>query len=547
MIALLRARQEGRLGAGSLQRNLVAGLVVGVVALPLAMAFAIASGARPEQGIYSAIVAGICVSLFGGSQVQIAGPTGAFIVLLAEITRQHGLSGLSTATFLAGLILIALGTVRLGQLVRFLPTSVILGFTAGIAVVIALGQCTAFLGLPELTGEHAGAKMLSLTGQLVHLDLQTTLVGVTSLATLLLCGHGKLARIPGPLAALCLGTAVQAAFGFTDVATIGSAFGGIPTGLPALQFPDLSPGRMVELLGPAFAIASLGAVESLLSAVVADGMLGSRHDSDQELVGQGLANVVAPFFGGFAVTGALARTATSVRYGGNSPLAGLIHCLLLTLVLLFLAPLAKSVPLATLAAILLVVAWNMSELPQILAFLRSSPRAENLILLCTFLLTVFTDLILAVQVGMALAAIDFLRKMAGTVQLSRHDLQATVPDALPAGVVAYTVDGPYFFAAAERFEHALSEIQAEAKVLILVFRWVPFIDSTGLLSLGRLAERLKKKGTRLVLAGVTERAQGELMRAGLIERLGWENVHSSLDGALEAILASDGLAPRNNS
>lgn len=518
MIAVYKANQEGQLSRRFWKQNLVSGLVVGLVALPLAMAFAIASGARPEQGIYTAVVAGLLVSLFGGSRVQIAGPTGAFIVLLSGITARYGLSGLATATFLAGFLLILMGILRLGNLIRYLPISVILGFTAGIGVVIAAGQLPVFLGLPS---SHPW-------GQLHLWHPATTGLGVLSLLLLLASGRTP---VPGPLAALIFATTWQAAFPIAGVETIGSAFGGIPQGLPPLEWPDLGMARLQELLRPALAIACLGAIESLLSALVADGMLGSRHDPNQELIGQGLANLAAPLFGGFAATGAIARTATNVRNGGNSPLAGVFHCLTLLLILLVLAPLAGNVPLTTLAAILLVVAWNMSEIPQVVALLRTAPRSEGVILVTTFLFTIFSDLLTAVEVGVALSILDFLRKMTGTAQVSA---QLDIPS-LPPDTQVYALQGPFFFAAAERFEQTLSEIQAHPRLLILRFQGVPFIDSTGLASLRRLAQRLQQRHIQLVLCELCPQVEQELEKCGLLDQLGPGHVFADLESALAAM------------
>lgn len=518
MIALYKARQDGHLDWRFWKQNLVSGLVVGLVALPLAMAFAIASGARPEQGLYTAIVAGLLVSLFGGSRVQIAGPTGAFIVLLSGITARYGLSGLATATFLAGLMLIAMGLLRIGNLIRYLPISVILGFTAGIGVVIAAGQLPGFLGLPS---SHPWSQL--------HLwEPATTLLGFLSLGLVLGCSR---TRIPGPLAALLFGTILQSIFHIEGVDTIGSAFGGIPQGLPPLQLPDLGWARIQELFRPALAIACLGAIESLLSALVADGMLGSRHDPNQELIGQGLANLAAPLFGGFAATGAIARTATNVRNGGNSPLAGVFHCLTLVLVLLVLAPLAQHVPLTTLAAILLVVAWNMSEIPQVISLLRTSSQAEKVILVSTFLFTIFSDLLTAVQVGVVLSILDFLRKMTNTVQVSA---EVDIPS-LPPDVQVYSLEGPFFFAAAECFEQTLNNIQAHPRVLILRFQWVPFVDGTGLASLRRLSDRLKQRHVQLILCGMSAQVEQELDRAGLLVQIGREHVFADLDSGLRSL------------
>lgn len=404
MIALLEAHRAGLLSRSHWLPNVVAGLVVGVVALPLAMAFAIASGARPEQGIYTAIIGGGLIAILGGSRVQIAGPTGAFIAILAGVTAKHGIMGLQIATLMAGVMLVLMGLARMGGVIRFIPAPVIVGFTAGIAVIIFVGQWNAFLGLPQPEGAHFHQKLWHLLQALPHTHLPT--LGL-ALFSLLLVSFAQrvpgLARIPGPLTAMVGATALQASLQLPGVATIGSAFGGIPTGLPEFSVPEISLSQLITLTGPAFTIAMLGAIEALLSAVVADRMSGTQHDANQELVGQGIANVVAPLFGGFAATGAIARTATNIRNGANSPLAGIVHALTLVAVLLFMAPLAADIPLAVLAAILFVVAWNMAEGKHFLRLMKTASRAEKLILVMTFLLTVFADLVLAVGVGVVLA------------------------------------------------------------------------------------------------------------------------------------------------
>src|ERR1700722_13953029 len=363
MIALLQAKADDLWSRSQIRNNVLAGLVVGVVALPLAMAFAIASGARPEQGLYTAIVAALLTSLFGGTRVQISGPTGAFVAVLSIITAQHGIAGLQIATFMAGVILLVFGLARLGAVIKYIPNPVIVGFTAGIAVIIFVGQWKDFLGLsPAASGLRFHQKLWSLIEAFPTLNPATAGLGLLSLA-LLIVGARYLRRIPAPLVALVIVTGVQAVFHFKGVATIGSAFGGIPRTLPSFSIPSLDPARVLSLVGPAFTIALLGAIESLLSAVVADGMAGTRHDSNQELIGQGIANIVAPLFGGFAATGAIARTATNIRNGATSPLAGLVHSVFLVLVILLFAPLASAIPLCCLSAVLFVVAWNMSELP----------------------------------------------------------------------------------------------------------------------------------------------------------------------------------------
>jgi SulP family sulfate permease len=406
MIALMEAHRAGLLSRAHWLPNVVAGLVVGVVALPLAMAFAIASGARPEQGIYTAIIGGGLIAILGGSRVQIAGPTGAFIAILAGVTAKHGIAGLQIATLMAGVMLVLMGLARMGGVIKFIPAPVIVGFTAGIAVIIFVGQWSAFLGLPQPEGAHFHDKLWHLLQSLPQTHLPTLWLALLSL---LLVGFSQrvpgLASIPGPLTAMAIATALQASLQLPGVATIGSAFGGIPTGLPEFSLPAISLPQLITLIGPAFTIAMLGAIEALLSAVVADRMSGTQHDANQELVGQGIANVVAPLFGGFAATGAIARTATNIRNGANSPLAGIVHALTLVAVLLFMAPLAADIPLAVLAAILFVVAWNMAETKHVVRLMKTASRAEKLILVMTFVLTVFADLVLAVGVGVALAVL----------------------------------------------------------------------------------------------------------------------------------------------
>jgi SulP family sulfate permease len=545
--AILEAYRAGLLRREHWLRNIVAGVTVGVVALPLAMAFAIASGARPEQGLYTAIVAGLLVSAFGGSRLQIAGPTGAFIVILAGITARYGIDGLQVATLMAGIMLLALGLARMGTIIKFIPDPVIVGFTAGIAVVIWIGQWQFFLGLPSPGGDHFHEKVLALVMALPHFDPSTTALAAFSLALVLFSARVPgLKRVPGPLAALLAATAVQAWFQFDSVATIGSAFGGIPLGLPAPHLPDMSFRRVIELIGPAFTIAMLGAIESLLSAVVADGMAGTRHDSNQELVGQGIANIVAPLFGGFAATGAIARTATNIRNGGTSPIAGIVHALLLVLVLLVLAPLAVHVPLAALAAILFVVAWNMADARHFLQMARRAPRADVAILLVTFALTVFADLVVAVNIGVILATLHFLRRMSESVEVRQateeelgQELAQLGIESLPKDVLVYAVEGPFFFGAVENFERALAGTHTDPRVLIIRLRWVPFMDITGLQTLEEAIRDLHRRGVRVILSGANDRVQAKLEKAGVIELVGPGN---SVKGFGEALAACRDLA-----
>lgn len=542
MIAIREAWNAGLLGRGNVLRNLVSGAVVGVVSLPLAMAFAIASGVKPEQGIYTAIVAGLLVSLFGGSRLQIAGPTGAFIVILAGVTAKHGVDGLQIATMMAGGILLLLGVTRLGAIIKFIPDPVIAGFTAGIGVIIWIGQWKDFFGLPAIHGEYFHEKIWHLLQSLPSLHVTTTLMAVLSLV--LVIGAPKitgLKRIPGPLVAMAVVTAIQSMFHFNGVATIGSAFGGIPQGLPTLGFPEITLARVIELIGPAFAIAMLGAIESLLSAVVVDGMSDTKHDSNQELIGQGIANLVTPLFGGFAATGAIARTATNFRNGGTSPLAGVMHSVTLLLIILFLAPLASNIPLCALAAILFVVAYDMSELKHFKRMVLRAPRADVAILLITFGLTVFSDLAIAVNIGVILAMLQFMRRMASSVEVQQvveQELETELRSAghahLPPGMLVYTIEGPLFFGAAETFERVLAQTHTDPRVLVIRLRRVPFMDMTGLQTLQEVIQQLHKRNIVVKLCEANQTVLSKLDKVGILQEIGAEHYHADFGSALGA-------------
>lgn len=527
MITILESKRAGLFGKGKLLPNLIAGVIVGVVALPLAMAFAIASGAKPEQGLYTAIIGGFMVSVLGGSRVQIAGPTGAFIAILSGVTAKYGIAGLQLATLMAGLMLVAMGMAKMGTVIKFIPSPVIVGFTTGIAVIIFVGQWKDFLGLPPVAGEHFHEKLLGLLAVLPRFHLPTTALAVLSLLLVLFSSRIRgLGRVPGPLTAMVVVTALQAIFQFEGVATIGSAFGGIPQGLPHFALPEFTLGQVVQLLGPAFTIAMLGAIESLLSATVADGMAGTQHDPNQELVGQGLANVAAPLFGGFAATGAIARTATNIRNGGTSPLAGITHTLTLVAVLLFMAPLASNIPLASLAAILFVVAYNMSELKHFLHLMARAPRADVVILLVTFSLTVLADLVVAVSIGVILALMQFLRRMSDTVDVQpvaaedlKQDLQQLGLVALPRDVMVYEIDGPFFFGVVESLQSALKQTHSDPRVLIVRLDRVPFIDSTGLQAMDEVIQALRKRGVQVMLCEANERVRAKLWKYGILDKL----------------------------
>jgi len=540
MIALLEAKAAGLWSRQHIANNVLAGLVVGIVALPLAMAFAIASGARPEQGLYTAIIASLLTSLFGGTRLQIAGPTGAFIAVLSIITAQHGIAGLQIATLMAGFILVGFGAARLGAVIKYIPGPVIIGFTAGIGVIIFVGQWKDFLGLsPASSGLHFHEKLIALVQAFPTLNVATTGLALLAL-TILILGPRYLKRIPAPLVAMVVITVLQAIFHFSGVATIGTAFGGIPRTLPSFSLPTLQLSQVISLVGPAFTIALLGSIESLLSAVVADGMAGTKHNSNQELIGQGIANIVAPLFGGFASTGAIARTATNIRNGASSPLAGMVHSGFLILVILLLSPLAASVPLCCLAAILFVVAWNMSEVPHFIRLVRGSPATDVAILLITFSLTVFVDLVVAVNVGVILAALMFMRRMALSVTVEPQFADTpgeSVEDAetrrsIPPGTVVYSIEGPLFFGAAEKLERMLAHIQRPATTLVLRMGHMPFVDATGITAIEQIVTDFMSHGAVVILTEVTPTVLRKLTRAGVIAKIGAENVVDTLEQAL---------------
>jgi SulP family sulfate permease len=528
--------------------DLVAGLIVGIVALPLAIAFAIASGVTPDRGLYTAIIAGFIISVLGGSRVQIGGPTGAFVVIVYGIVQQYGVDGLLVATFMAGLILIAAGLVRLGGAIKFIPFPVVTGFTAGIGAIILVQQFRDALGL---TLEHAPAEFVErIAAYIEHIGtINPHAVGVT-LATLaiVLAWPRVSVRLPSPFVALVVMTVVVQALDL-PVETIGSRFGEISAGLPRPTFPSISPGEVRELVGPAFAIAALGAIESLLSAVVADGMIGGRHRSNMELVAQGVANVVSPLFGGMPATGAIARTATNIKSGGRTPVAGIVHALTLLLITLFFGRLAGQVPLATLAAIVIVVAWRLSEWRVFRSELRA-PKSDTAVMLTTFLLTVLVDLSVAISVGMVLAAFLFMKRMSEVTNITLvtrnfQDTEQTEADEsgaiyrrrVPEGVQVYEINGPFFFGAAEKFKDTLARVARKPRVLIIRMRNVPAIDSTAMHALRDLIRRTRSDGTVVMLSDVHSQPLIALGRSGLLEEVGDEYFFGNVDEALEAARA----------
>ncbi|MBN8443546.1 MAG: sulfate permease [Thauera sp.] len=531
-------------GRATFTHDLSSGITVGVLALPLAMAFAIASGMSPTAGIWTAIVAGFLISALGGSRVQIGGPTGAFIPIIYAIVADYGVQNLLIATMMSGVLLFAMGALRLGNMIRFIPLSVVIGFTNGIAVVIFISQIKDFLGLKieHLPGEFFG-KVSALAAALPTIHLPTVAVAVISLVVLL--GWNRqakrfqwMSRLPGPLAVLILMTAVNALFAL-PVDTIGSRFGGIPQELPAFGLPALSLGTLGKLITPAITIALLGAIESLLSARVADSQIDDRHDPNQELMAQGIANVAAPLFGGFAATGAIARTATNIRTGGRTPVAGMIHALILLAVVLALAPLASSIPLATLAAIVVIVSVNMGEWH---AFAPSELKRYSLnyrtILLGTFFVTVVFDLTLAVELGMVLASLFFIYRMSDLTRIERIPLEdhygvdaLSRTDGTPR-ILAYQMFGSLFFGAANKLENLLLMQHGHPDVVILDMAKVINIDTTGLDILQTLHRNLQKRGAHLILCGLNAQPESLVARSGFLERLGDGNVTASLTDAL---------------
>jgi len=539
---LLTVLREGY-GLSQLGRDLAAGVIVGIVALPLAIAFAIASGVPPERGLYTAVVAGFLISALGGSRVQIGGPTGAFIVIVYRIVQQHGYEGLAVATLMAGVLLILMGLARLGSVIKFIPYPLTVGFTGGIALIIAVSQTRDLLGLRMDQVPADFIRKLLAYG--AHLHTWNPYASLIALGAVLIVVYwarvaGPLHRIPGPLVAIVGCTALVQLAGL-PVETIGDRFGAVPTSLPQPSIPLADPATLQRLFAPAFTIAMLSAIESLLSAVVADGMIGTRHRSNTELIAQGIANVASPIFGGIPATGAIARTATNIKTGGRTPIAGMIHAVTLLLIMLFFGNLASLIPIAALAGILLVVAYNMSEWRMFVRLLRST-RSDVLVLVVTFLLTVLIDLTVALEAGMVLAAFLFMGRMAnltqagyvsrldGDVEDAPSDIDAS--GAIPAGVEVFEIFGPFFFGAASKFKDALLRIEAPPKILVLRLREVPSIDATALRALEDLVAKTERDGTALVLSGVREQPRRVLERSGLTSRIGDPNVCADIRAAL---------------
>ena len=528
--------------------DLMAGLIVGIVALPLAIAFGIASGVSPEKGIITAIVAGFIISALGGSRVQIGGPTGAFIVIIYGIIQQFGLSGLMVATMLAGVFLILLGVFRLGTIIKFIPYPIVVGFTSGIAVTIFTTQIKDLFGL-EISSMPADfiSKWGVYFSHFHTVNWPSMLVGLLSIAIIALTPKVS-KKIPGSLIAIVVMTLavylLKEFAGISSIKTIGDFYPNIKAQIPALTMPDIT-WEQVKLLFPtAMTIAVLGAIESLLSATVADGVTGDRHDSNQELIGQGIANVCTPLFGGIPATGAIARTMTNINNGGRTPVSGIIHAVVLLLIFLVLMPLAAYIPMACLAGVLIIVSYNMSGWRTFRALMKN-PKSDITVLIITFLLTVIFDLTIAIEVGLVIACLLFMRRMAETTQVKliadeidpaeEIDVQLHEEEHLiiPRGVEVYEINGPYFFGIANKFEDLMAGMANHPKVRIIRMRRVPFIDSTGIHNLQTLCAMSRREGTEIVLSGVQEKVYEVLDHAGLCDELGKENICPNINAALE--------------
>jgi sulfate permease, SulP family len=528
-------------------KDVLSGLIVGVIAIPLGMAFAIASGVKPEYGIYTTIVAGILISLFGGSKYQIGGPTGAFIPILFGIVMTYGYENLLIAGFLAGIMLVLMGIFKMGSLIKFIPRPVTIGFTTGIAITIFTGQIASFLGL---TGIKKHEEFINNLNELIitidTINLLSILTAVICLATIILTPRIA-PKVPGPLIGLVVSTMIATLVYPGQVATIGSAYGQIPSSLPQLQIPDLSFEMIITLLKPAFIIAMLGGIESLLSAVVADGMTNSKHNSNKELIGQGIANMVTPLFGGIPATGAIARTATNIKNGAVSPLSGIIHGIVVLLVLMFFAPFASYIPLASMAPILMVVAWNMSE-RKVFAHILKTKSTDSLVLVVTFLLTVFVNLTTAVEVGLVMAAVLFTLRMSNLVTTAKalpnlqhkHAKVETqiVSDSHDCPQVSiYNVDGPLFFGAAQTFETSImNTINYRPKILLLRMSKVPFMDTTGEANLASIVSHFSKNGI-VIISGINEQPKNVLISTGLYDVIGQEHFFEHTGDAIQFALS----------
>ena len=527
--------------------DLMAGIIVGIVALPLAIAFGIASGVTPEKGIITAIVAGLVISLFGGSKVQIGGPTGAFIIIIYGIIQKYGFEGLTIATLMAGLFLVLFGLLRLGTIIKYIPYPIVVGFTSGIAVTIFTTQIKDLFGLtlpsnPSDFIEKWGVYLQNFN----TIDPWCALIGVASVVVIAVTPRFS-KKIPGSLIAIILMTIVALLLknfaGVLSIETIGDRFS-ISNELPAAQVPDMNWETIKSLVSPAITIAILGAIESLLSATVADGVIGDHHDSNTELVAQGLANLASPLFGGIPATGAIARTMTNINNGGKTPVAGIIHAVVLLLIFLFLMPLAKYIPMACLAGVLVVVSYGMCGWRSFLELMKN-PKSDVTVLLITFFLTIIFDLTIAIEVGLIIACLLFMKRMSETTDVKaiteeidlNQDAEFSTGNLdhliIPQGVEVYEINGPYFFGAGNKFEEIMASFGDRPKVRIIRMRKVPFVDSTGIHNLTNLCEMSKKEGIQIVLSGVREKVNGQLEHAGFYHLIGEENICSHINLALK--------------
>lgn len=526
-------------------KDLISGVIVGIVALPLAIAFGIASGVSPEKGLFTAIIAGFIISFLGGSKVQIGGPTGAFIVIVYGIVQEFGVTGLAIATMIAGVMLIAMGLLKLGSIIKFIPYPVVVGFTSGIALTIFTTQIKDLLGLQ--TGALPGDfihKWITYGNYFNTVNLWSMGIGVLSIVIIAITPKFS-KKIPGSLIAIILMTIVvyflRNKFGIQGIETIGDRFT-IDPSLPKAATPEINFSAIETLLPTAFTIAMLGAIESLLSATVADGAIGDKHDSNTELIAQGIANVVTPIFGGIPATGAIARTMTNINNGGRTPVAGIVHAVILLLILLFLGGLTKHIPMACLAGVLVIVAYNMSEWRTFKALLKNS-KSDVSVLLTTFLLTVIFDLTIAIEIGLLLAVLLFLRRISETTTISIFKNEVAESDyvegstdaellQIPKGVEVYEIEGPFFFGVATKFEETMKQIGDKPKVRIIRMRKVPFIDSTGTHNLENLIRMSMKDKTIILLSGVNENVRSVLTKVGIEKLLGTENICSNINEAM---------------
>ncbi|MDF1612377.1 SulP family inorganic anion transporter [Stygiobacter electus] len=519
-----------------------AGVIVGIVALPLAIAFGIASGVTPEKGIITAIIAGFIISALGGSRVQIGGPTGAFIIIVYGIMQQYGYTGLAIATIMSGIILVIMGVARFGSLIKFIPYPVVVGFTSGIALLIFSTQIKDFFGL-QIKNVPAEFHEKWIVYFQNFSTINFYVFGIAALALLIMIFWPKVThRIPGSLIAIIVTTLIVIIFKL-PVDTIGSRFGEIPSNLPAPHGFELSLSVIRNLIGPATVIAILAAIESLLSAVVADGMIGGKHRSNMELIAQGIANIASPIFGGIPATGAIARTATNIKNGGRTPVAGVIHSITLLLIMLFFGNYARLIPMATLAAILVIVAYNMSEWHEFVSLMKS-PKSDIVVLLTTFFLTVIFDLTIAIEIGMVLSVLLFMKRMAevSNVSVVTRELEdeEEQPDpnsldrkSIPKGVEVFEINGPFFFGAAKKFKEQMEIVEDPPKVRIIRMRNVPAIDATGLQTLKDFYYDAKKNNTHIILSGVHTQPLYAMTQAGIFDLYGEENIHGNIDDALD--------------